>query len=251
MNRRRSAVAALAFASAAAFAGLGGEAAVAQNAATATASASVKRADLRGTSVSREVQHVADWAVHSGDHQRLPFIIVDKVNAKALAFDAGGRLLQTTPVLLGMGVGDAFPPGVVNMDMHETQPWQRITPAGRFVAEEGVNLKGQSVLWVDYDNAIAIHRLPARRTSQKRHERIVSRDAADHRITYGCINVAPAFYDQVVLRHFRQRGGVVYVLPDTLPLKNVLKTYDVGSQPVATPVQHAVREAPVAARQRF
>src|SRR5690349_7283299 len=82
------------------------EPAAADTHATASAtSAVVKRADFRGASVSRDVQHIAQWAVHSGDHAHLPFIVVDKINAVAVAFDAAGRLIRTTPVLIGMGVG--------------------------------------------------------------------------------------------------------------------------------------------------
>ena len=213
----------------------------------ATAPAPSLRADYREPIVSPQVRHIADWAIHSGDHQRLPFIVVDKNNASAAAFDATGRLLRTTPVLLGIGVGDTFPPGVAQLEMHETQPWQRITPAGRFFADEGRNLEKQRVLWVDYDAGIAIHKIPTKRTAQRRQERMVSPDPADHRITYGCINVPAVFYDTVVRTHFRQKGGIVYVLPDTLPLKSVFKSYDAGN-PVAVPVQQSARDAPQATR---
>ena len=215
-----------------------------------TQTATTKRADFRGTNVAIDVQHIADWAVHSRDHKNLPFIIVDKVNAQALAFDARGALVQVTPVLIGIGVGDTFAPGVVNMNMYETQPWQRITPAGRFFAEEDRNLKGQRVLWVDYDASIAIHKLPAKRTPQRRHERILSSDPAQHRITYGCINVPPAFYDQVVHPLFKRKGGMVYVLPESTPLKSVFKSYDVGDGLVSN-AQQAVRDPVPADTRRF
>jgi len=224
--------------------------ALAQSAA-ATPSATAERADFRDAIVSPQVRHIADWAVHSGDHRRLPFIVVDKINASAAAFDASGRLISTTSVLLGIGVGDTFPPGVAQMEMHETKPWQRITPAGRFFAEEDRDLKGQRVLWVDYDAGIAIHKLPTKRTWQKRHERIVSPDPADHRITYGCINVSPAFYDAVVRAHFRRKGGVVYVLPDTAPLESVFKSYDVGDPASTMQVRQSARPALPAATRKF
>ena len=209
--------------------------------ATALDPASVRRADFRGETASADVQHIANWAVHSGDHKGLPFIVVDKVNARAVAFDRHGTLIQSTPILLGMGVGDTFAPGVLQMDMYKTQPWQRITPAGRFFAEEDRNLEGEIVLWVDYDAGIAIHKMPTKRTKQRRHERMVSPDPADHRITYGCINVPGAFYDRVVRAHFRAKGGMVYVLPDSSPLKSVFKTYDVGPTPL-TRVQQVAGE---------
>jgi hypothetical protein len=221
------------------------------NAQTATAAGAAKRADFRGMALSVDVQHIAEWAVHSGDHKGLPFIIVDKVNAQALAFDRTGTLVRKTPVLLGIGVGDVFAPGVVNMNMYDTKPWQRITPAGRFFAEEDLNLKGQRVLWVDYDTSIAIHKLPSKRTKQRRHERIVSPDPAEHRITYGCINVPPAFYDQVVHPLFGRKGGIVYVLPESMPLKSVFRSYDLDGVVRTSNAPQAVRDAAAADVRRF
>lgn len=217
----------------------------------AASSITAKRADFRGEAVSAEAQHVAQWAVHSGDHKGLPFIVVDKVNAKAIAFDSGGRLIRSTAVLLGMGVGDTWAPGVVEMTMYQTQPWQRITPAGRFVADEDRNDKGQRVLWVDYDTGIAIHKLPTKKTAQRRHERILSADPAEHRITFGCINVAPAFYDQVVHPHFKGKGGVVYVLPEVIAVKSVFKSYDVGEPLRATSAQQGASQVTPAMVQNF
>lgn len=186
----------------------------------------LKRADFRGESASGEARQVADWVVHSGDHKTLPFIIIDKVEAKLFAFDSSGALLQATPVLLGMGIGDTFAARVTYMDMYATQPWQRITPAGRFEADEGENLKGEKLLWVDYEAAIAIHKLPARKTKQRRQERLESASPEDNRITYGCINVPAAFYDDVVGRDFAAAGGIVYVLPEKLPAQALFGSYE-------------------------
>jgi hypothetical protein len=212
--------------------------------------AAVKRVDFRGEILSPEARHVAEWAVHSGDHKDYPFIIVDKVNAKAAAFDRDGKLVQVTPVLIGIGVGDRFAPGVAEMDMYETKPWQRVTPAGRFFAEEDLNDKGEKVLWVDYDSGIAIHKLPKKHTKDRRHERIVSPEPAKHRITYGCINVPPSFYERVVRPYFGSKGGVVYVLPDSTPLEQVFNSYDVGERRLSKIEQTSTRTMP-APVQRF
>jgi hypothetical protein len=208
-------------------------AAAAQTATTDGASSSARRADFQRETPSADVQHIADWAVHSGDNKGLPFIVVDKVGAKAHAFDSTGKLIASTPVLLGIALGDKFAPGVASLEMAQTQPWQRITPAGRFFAEEDRNLQREIVLWVDYDAGIAIHKLSRKRTKEKRHERMASSDPAQHRITYGCINVPPAFYDRVVHPNFARKGGMVYVLPDSTPLKAVFKSYDVPGRAAA------------------
>lgn len=212
--------------------------------------AEAKRADFRSEKAAPGVQEIADWAVRSRDHRGLPFIVVDKLNAKAYAFDRAGVLLKSTPVLLGMGVGDKLPPGVAEMDMYKTQPWQRVTPAGRFFAEEDKNLAGETVLWVDYDSGIALHRMPARKTKQRRHERMVSADPVEHRITYGCINVPAAYYDRIVHPQFRTQGGMVYVLPDSTPLKAVFKALDEPGRTAAA-VQHTSRLIPPAQPQKF
>ena len=213
--------------------------------AAAEASPTIKLADFRGEKVSSDVRHIAEWTVRSGDHEGYPFIIVDKVSAEAAAFDPDGRLIEVTPVLIGIGVGDRFAPGVAQMDMYQTKPWQRVTPAGRFFAEEDLNLQGDKVLWVDYDSGIAIHKLPKKRTKERRPERIVSPDPAQHRITYGCINVPPGFYDRVVRPYFGATGGVVYVLPDSTPLAQVFKSHDVDGPPSSKVEQTSARAMPI------
>ena len=211
--------------------------------------AAPRRAEIGSEPVSIDVRQIADWAVHSGDHGRLPFIVVDKLNARIVAFDGSGRLIRSAPVLLGMGIGDAFAPGVTSLDMYETKPWQRVTPAGRYQADEDRNDKGERVLWVDYDNGIAIHKIPAKNTKQRRHERMRSPNPADHRITYGCINVPVSFYDQVVHPYFKGKGGIVYVLPEKAPLKAVFNSYDVDA-PVAR-ARPVTGQASAASPRRF
>ena len=201
--------------------------------AAATDLPQARRADAHAR-ISADAQHIADWAVHSGDHKGLPFIVVDKVHAQAAAFDRTGRLIRTTPVLVGMGVGDVFEPGVLDLDMYATKPSQRITPAGRFFAEEDFNLDRERVLWVDYDAGIALHKMPTKKTKQRRAQRMVSKDPSEHRITYGCINVPAAFYDRVVRPHFSAKGGIVYVLPDSTPLRAVFNSYDVGERQLSS-----------------
>jgi hypothetical protein len=59
---------------------------------------------------------------------------------------------------------------------------------------------------------------------EQRLKRLKSPTAADNRITYGCINVPAAFYAQAVRPLFKETGGVVYILPDTKPLKEVFNS---------------------------
>ena len=85
----------------------------------------------RLASASAEVQGVVQWIASSRDNAGLPFLIVDKVNARAYAFNAAAQLKATAPVLLGMGRGDVM---LVPNDapMSAIPPSKRITPAGRY-----------------------------------------------------------------------------------------------------------------------
>ena len=64
------------------------------------------RADFAGEAASPDARHVADWVAHSGDHGGLPFLIVDKANARVFVFEPGGHLRGAAPVLLGSARGD-------------------------------------------------------------------------------------------------------------------------------------------------
>ena len=44
-----------------------------------------------------------------------------------------------------------------------------------------------------------------------------ARTPDDNRVTHGCINVAPEFYEGIIRPTF-ERGGVFYILPDTASL---------------------------------
>jgi len=171
--------------------------------------------------LSADAQTIAAWVVADHNAQGLPFLIVDKRRATAFAFDASGRLLASAPVLLGLAHGDDSVPGIGERKIADIQPFERTTPAGRFTAEMGTNAGGEDILWVDYDAAVSMHRVRPVKKSERRLERLTSATAADNRISYGCINVPPAFYDGFIKPLFQPKNGIVYVLPDTKPLAAV------------------------------
>jgi hypothetical protein len=174
-----------------------------------------------GQLVSTQVRVVADWTVQTRDNQDLPFIIVDKVAARLFLFDRQGILKAASPVLLGMARGDVSPPGVGNRKLSLIAPTDRITPAGRFVANKGIDIGGQDIVWVDYDAAIAIHRatdIKPGATARDRLKRLASASPQDKRISYGCINVSDTFYDAFIRPVFTADSAIVYILPETQPL---------------------------------
>jgi hypothetical protein len=189
--------------------------------------ASARSADFGHESPSPEARHVADWIADSRDNANADFIIVDKRHAKAYVFDAEARLRGASPVLLGSALGDDSVPGIGTRPIAEVRPEERTTPAGRFVAERGRNLRGDDVVWVDYDAAVSMHRVRATKPSERRLERLATPTADDNRISYGCINVPVAFYEAYVRPTVATRRAIVYVLPDVKPLQQVFNSYDV------------------------
>lgn len=164
---------------------------------------------------------VTAWVLETADNQGLPFLIVDKINARVLAFDREGRLLGTAPVLLGLAHGDISPPGIGDRPLAGIAPQERITPAGRFLASIGRNLGGKSILWIDYAAALSLHPVITTRAADRRLQRLATDTALDNRISYGCINVPATFYDEVVRPSFNGTAGVVYILPEHLTLPEV------------------------------
>ncbi len=191
-----------------------------------------KRANFGGEQASADARHVADWVVDSGDNGRRPFVIVDKVEAKVFVFDTQGNLSGAAPALLGLAPGDDTVPGIGKRKLSAIRPDERTTPAGRFVASMDRDVHGQEVLWVDYDAAISMHRVVTSNPKERRLQRMGSVTALEHRISYGCINIPAKFYDKVLSPAFKGTDGIVYVLPETRPAKEVFASYDVG-EPIA------------------
>ncbi|MCM5682755.1 L,D-transpeptidase [Schlegelella sp. S2-27] len=183
--------------------------------------AAFAEADFGEVQPAGTVRTVAEAAVRTNDPNGLPFAILDKVGARLYVFDAQGRLQGAAPVLLGLAKGDDSVPGIGQRKMSEIRAHERTTPAGRFVAEHGRNLKGEDIIWVDYDAAVSMHRLRPVHPKERRQQRLATPTPTDNRISYGCINVPPAFYDGVLKPSFDGRHGVVYVLPETRPLHQV------------------------------
>ena len=187
----------------------------------------LKWADFAQESASDEARHVADWVVNSGDNRSMPFVIVDKTDAKVFVFAADGRLRSAAPALLGLARGDSAHPGIGDRELSNIRPEERTTPAGRFVASLGHNLRGKEILWVDYSGAISMHPVITSKPKERRLQRLASPTPLDNRISYGCINVPAKFFENVVRPSFTGTNGIVYVLPETKSAREVFASYDV------------------------
>ena len=171
----------------------------------------------QGQEVSETVIELAGWVAASKDSQGYPFAIIDKAAAQILVFGGDGRLRGAAPGLFGSAIGDHSAPGVAGLALREIPGRDRTTPAGRFVGGFGPSTDAGRVLWVDYDSSVSMHPTATGVPAEKRAERLASPSPDDNRVTHGCINVSPEFYELIVRPTF-ERGGVFYILPDTASL---------------------------------
>jgi hypothetical protein len=159
--------------------------------------------------------------MHSADHQGLPFVVIDKRDARVFVFSPVGRFLGASPALLGLAIGDEGVAGLGERPLAQISPEERTTPAGRYLAALDRNLSGQTILWVDYSQSISMHPVRSVNPAEQRLERLASPSVQDNRISYGCINVPVLFWQSVVLPTFRETQGIVYVLPEKRSLESV------------------------------
>jgi hypothetical protein len=175
----------------------------------------VLRADFGAEAASPEARQHAARVLAQADNQGLPFVIVDKKDARIFVFQSNGQLLGASPALLGLAIGDHSVPGIGDREPSQILPAERTTPAGRFVSQPGRNLQGEAVVWVNYSEGLAIHRLRPAPLRERRSQRLASITPEDNRISLGCVVVPVAFYEEVVERALGKNHGVVYVLPET------------------------------------
>ena len=181
---------------------------------------------------SAEVKEVVSWINGSSDNTRLPFLVIDKPNARVYAFDPSGQYQGDAPVLLGMGLGDRML--APSAAMSQMPPHTRITPAGRFVSKLAKDAKGKELLVLDYKAAFSLHPVVKGKPHERRAERLGSVTAGDNRISFGCINVPVPFYNTVISRAFASTHGIVYILPETSQASAFFRYTPAGSSPVGT-----------------
>jgi hypothetical protein len=85
--------------------------------------------------------------------------------------------------------------------------------------------RGEDVVWVDYDAAVSMHRVIK---APERLKALSSPTDDDNRMSYGCINLPVSFFEGVLRPLVKDTGAVIYVLPETRPLREVFASfYDV------------------------
>ncbi len=191
---------------------------------------------LAGTDASADARYVEHWIRARGDDHGRPFAIVDKKAARIFVFGAGGQLVGSSSTILGLARGDVPIPGAGQKDPSQLLPYERRTPAGRFESQPGKNIHGESVVWVDYDTGIAIHRVRPGRSQAQRLHSLATDGAEDKRLSLGCVVVPEAFFSEVVFPALGHSRGTVYVLPEDGPVTALF------AEPGAAPAAVALKK---------
>ena len=191
--------------------------------------------------MSGTVIELAGWVIAAKDSHGYPFAVMDKATAQILVFGSDGRLRGAAPGLFGSAIGDHTVPGIAGVALSEIPGRDRTTPAGRFVGGFGPSIDAGRVLWVDYDSAVSIHPTATGVPAEKRAERLASPSPDDNRVTHGCINVSPEFYERVIRPTF-ERGGVFYILPDAAPMAETFPEF--AQSRATTQRKHRTRARP-------
>jgi len=173
--------------------------------------------------LSADAGFMAQWVIKNGDNRGMPFAIVDKKSAHLYVYAPAGRLLGGSRVLLGLSVGDASITDIGARAPASLRPTERTTPAGRFASEPGHNAQGEDNVWFDYDASLAIHRLRPGPANEHRGDRMYSSSTSERRISFGCVVVPVAFYDAVVRPSLGRQRGIVYILPETHPVGDMIR----------------------------
>jgi hypothetical protein len=174
---------------------------------------------------------MADWVVDSGDNKNMPFVILDKKEARVYVFHPHGGLKGAAPVLLGITAGDDSFPGVGNKPLSQVLPAEKTTPAGRFLAASDKNIKGADIVWIDYDSSVSFHAVVKGKPEERRAERLASPLPSERRISFGCVNVPVNFFKTTLHASFKKSDGMVYVLPETRTVNQVFSSfYDVNEK---------------------
>jgi hypothetical protein len=191
--------------------------------------ASPRLAKFATAQPSADTRHMADWVATSGDNKGMSFVIVDKKDARVYVFDPRAELKAWAPALLGSAIGDDSAPGIGDKPLAQVLPEEKTTPAGRFIAEVGQSTRGEDVVWVDYNLAVSMHRVLK---VPERLQSLASPTKDDNRMSFGCINLPPEFYENVLRPTVDHGGAVIYVLPETRPLGSIFASFHEVNAPV-------------------
>ena len=169
-----------------------------------------EQAALAREEASQQVRQLVQWATLTGDHDGLPFVVIDKAKARLFAFDDAGHLRGSGPVLLGAA--------------HADEPGAAATPAGRFMADAWLSARVDGIVWANAEGELALHALPSPWAPGRGLQRLASARVEDKRISEGSLHVAADFYREC-LAALRSHPSIAYVIPETRPIEQFFGSY--------------------------
>lgn len=138
-------------------------------------------------------------------------IVADKTSGKIYVYDEGLKRVEYAPALYGRSLANSI------SDINSAP----VTPSGEFRTRKVYSTQlGESITtFIEGETSIlAIHPVWLKSPKQRRLERLASDDAADNRITNGCINVPKKFYYDIMNK--LDDGVKLVVLAEGVVLEN-------------------------------
>lgn len=169
--------------------------------------------DLAREGSSFQVHRLASWAISTGDHAGLPFVVIDKAHGRLFAFTPTGRLLGSTPVLTD------------GSRVESTK--SRTRKASRLVADTR-HSKSDRIVWVNSVSALSVDGMAPAAAPRQGNRGSGMRDVANRRLRDESLHVAEAFYRQHLMP-LKERPSVAYVLPGVLPAQPSSNAYVLAS----------------------
>ena len=176
----------------------------------------IKKANLKGATLSSHAQRMANWVVANGDNAGKIFVIADKQAGTASFFDKNGVLIRHVPALYGKTIGDFIADKTLAKSTFTVTDKEKITPAGRFETWNKQSISGNGLVAVykegDVSN-LAFHKVYLKKPSERRDYLLATPTGKDNRISHGCINLPTK--DAQELIPLMDGGSVTYILPET------------------------------------
>ncbi len=128
-----------------------------------------------------------------------PIITADKVKGIISVYYPDTKEVIVAPALFGKVKSNKL-----NMENYDKpSKFDGITPAGIYPIEKiySWHLNSDMLVFIKGKSSVAaIHPLWTKNPDQKRVQRLLSETPLDNRITSGCINVDPVFFNQVLVK---------------------------------------------------
>lgn len=158
------------------------------------------------------------------------FIIVDKPLSKAYIYDSTGKLVKSFPVVLGRSLGDqtnaASASSTVPGDKAYTTAGKFTLDSTQMLPEDRAEYKNK-ILAISGTNELALH-ITYPGELEKRTKALNSDSVEDNRLSWGCVNISEANWDNFVKGNI-EHGSKIIITRD-FQKEGSLKLNKLGDQ---------------------